>query len=355
MKYLKKYGRFVLLGIVLLLVSIVLYQNSGAFRFVLKNLFYKKKISLEETVLRIKKVNGISEWITTEYYGETIYSLEEFQKESSEAKSSKLESLYEIDELHLFYYWEHTAEQMYDHIHQALINLDQNPAGFQDLMGVEGIEYGSLISDSTVILLEEGEVLLDSLGNADKIRLKKSAAIQILKEIDSMLGNNDEKKTISFIRKRPLHSRKYRKKIDKKLNKIEAKLISNPQKDLVMLGRGWVKAGFDLEGVEKLKTEMREDTLIISGMPDPHIITSSINPWFIPEKLKGYEIVFGEKIGRLTSQDIKNVKVGCLKKLERKAVESGVLEQAWGSAERSVLSMARLMNHKQVKHVLFKR
>lgn len=281
--------------------------------------FIKKNIKLEETVLKIKEINGISRWITTEYYGETIYSLKEYEEQAKQVDSSRLVRYAEIDSLHLFYTWKDSAENFYTYWHHTLALSELSYEQYKDT------------------------------GNILKTPL--------FQDLHFLLGYKKEKKTYKFIQKHPLHSRKYRNKFRKVLAKKEEQLLGNPKKDLVLMGRGWVKAGFNLEEIQEdqVRVEQKEDTLFLKGMPDPYIITSSINPWFIPDKLKGYEIVFKQGGRKLTSEDVKLVKAGCLDKLEKDARESGILELAWESAERSILSMIKIMGEEEITNVILVR
>ena len=316
---LKTYWKLLLYILGGILLFILLYQNSTAFRFVLSKVFFQQSIDLEQTVLTIKEVNGISEWITAEYYGEALYSLSEYREEAKTPQSGRFVPFSEIDSLHLFYIWKDSAESWYDRWHHEL--------------AVSEVKYEQYRDTGMMV------------------------KTPLFAEFHRLLGERREKKTFQFIQENFLHSTKYRRNITKLLDTKEYALIGNPKRDLVLLGRGWVKAGFDLEKLtaETLKTEQRADTLFIEGMPDPHVITSSINPWFIPDQLRGYEIVFKAKSTKLSSEDVKQVKVGCKDKLEEAALENGLMETAWTSAESSMLSMLQLLGEEEISIVVLVR
>lgn len=311
MLLLKKYGKVLLYllvgGLLILLVS----QNK-IIRLAIKNMVYGSKISLEQTVLTIKDINPVSTWITAEYFGEVFYSLSEYKQDTS---MSQFVPYSDISTLSEFYHWRDSAERFYKQWHAALL---------------------------------DGEVDYE-----DSIQLIES---HLFHDFNAILGNKKKTEiTFNFIRDNALDSSKYENKVGNNLSSKETNLGKNRrQPELVIIGRGWVKAGFDLASLnaEDLEFSQVEDTLIIRGMPPPQLITSSINPWFIPDTLKGYEIILSHKKNQLTTEDMKHVKAGCVEKLQREAVQNDLLKQACRSAEYSLLAMLQLMGEKEITTVV---
>lgn len=301
-------------GLAILLACILLYQNSTAFRMLFKGLIYSNKTYLEKTVLAIKEVNNISEWITAEYYGEVMFSWKEYQELAKIDPDTSFVRFDAINSLEQLYTWKDTARKSYFREH---LKLSHKKVKFKDYAQKDSLVQTDLFKDLKIIL------------------------------------NTNDKRTYNFVRDHALYSPMFNKAISRPLRKKERKFLGNPKKDLVLLGRGWIKAGFGLDSLsdDQFKAEEKNDTLVISGMPHPHIISSHINPWFIPKKLKGYEIVFSKK--KFKPEEVKQVKVGCLRKLEQNALETGLMEEAWKSAEASVLGMLQLLGEEKIKVVRF--
>ena len=218
-----KLSKLFYLAIWILLITIGVTLSKNWLQTIWKTLFFSRETTLKETLVTIKEVNDISRWITAEYCGEVLYSL------------------------------------------------------------------------------QEG---LDTLRN------------------DSL--------TASFYDR-------------------------HPKRDLVVLGRGWVKAGYDLKGLDinQIEVLLQQDILFIKGFCSPSIIptVSHINSWFVPEKVKGFEVVSIKKKNEVNSADQKLVESGCFLKLKQAAIDKGILQRARESAEYSLLGFFHVFGHKDIKQV----
>jgi hypothetical protein len=123
---------------------------------------------------------------------------------------------------------------------------------------------------------------------------------------------------------------------------------------LVYIGRGWVKAGFNLKDIDfKRQIEYRNDTAFIKNF-DPIILNADINPWLLPDKIKGYEILKAENARNLTFEDITKVKISCKNKLKQEAINCGIYNSAIESCEETLeglLNMSQLDNSNKILKV----
>ncbi|MGB0521920.1 MAG: DUF4230 domain-containing protein [Flammeovirgaceae bacterium] len=108
----------------------------------------------------------------------------------------------------------------------------------------------------------------------------------------------------------------------------------NNNVEIVYLGRGWVRAGFDLTSLDSTQLEIKDDTLFINDF-DPQIFDADINPWFIPNKTKGFELVRSSREGKITFEQITAVKRACKQKLRKDAVDRGIHHRAREAAEEA--------------------
>jgi hypothetical protein len=112
--------------------------------------------------------------------------------------------------------------------------------------------------------------------------------------------------------------------------------------EIVYLGRGWVKAGFDLTEIN-FQTDViyRPDSIIIMNL-DPIILDADINPWLVPGEISGFEIIKMDK--KITLDDIESVKRACKTGLKQDAIESGIYRYALTSGEESLEGLFGLMD-----------
>jgi hypothetical protein len=96
---------------------------------------------------------------------------------------------------------------------------------------------------------------------------------------------------------------------------IEGKKLEEQKANIVFIGRGWVKAGFDFGKLDKsnLFYEEAAQTIHLYNLA-PVVLDHDINPWFIPkQKIKGFELVDFSK--GATFKEAIEVKKRCKEKL----------------------------------------
>lgn len=136
--------------------------------------------------------------------------------------------------------------------------------------------------------------------------------------------------------------------------KKDASLTNKEQKKkLSMIGRGWVKAGFDFETLDERNFILDKDRGVVHlfGVK-AEILDADINPWFIPEKkIPGFQIL--DYNNKVNFEDAKLVKRYCVDKLRKMALDAGILEQAEQLGKESVKSFISLISGIEIKEVYF--
>ena len=131
--------------------------------------------------------------------------------------------------------------------------------------------------------------------------------------------------------------------------------ISNREKKkkLAMIGRGWVKAGFDFGELDSHNFYISDngDEVHFFGL-SPTVLNADINPWFIPEKgVPGFEIL--DYNGKVDFRDAKKVKQYCIEKLVMNAYRADILKSAEENGAETLKSLFSLITGKKIDKVVF--
>ncbi len=114
------------------------------------------------------------------------------------------------------------------------------------------------------------------------------------------------------------------------------------KKNIVFIGRGWVKAGFDFGTFDESNFlyEKSIKTVHFYGLKAV-ILNEDINPWFIPQqKVKGFDLV--DFSGDVNFVDSKEVKADCKKKLSEQA-GTEILKQAQANGNEALRNFFSLL------------
>ena len=136
--------------------------------------------------------------------------------------------------------------------------------------------------------------------------------------------------------------------------KLNNQQIRKKNRDIVFIGRGWVKAGFKFEKLNESNFYFDSKYKIIRfyGL-SPVILDHDINPWFIPEKkVKGYELVDFYK--KATFEEAKEVKIRCKEELLEQAYKADILNQAQVNGEESLRDFFALLTNEPDLKVEFR-
>lgn len=115
------------------------------------------------------------------------------------------------------------------------------------------------------------------------------------------------------------------------------------KKNIVFIGRGSVKAGFDFGKLDESNFLYDEEAKTINfyGIK-PEVLDVDINPWFIPErKVKGFELVTYS--GDVNFLEAKEVKKQCKQKLLAQAKGAQIVENAEENAREAMESFFSLL------------
>lgn len=115
------------------------------------------------------------------------------------------------------------------------------------------------------------------------------------------------------------------------------------KKNIVFIGRGSVKAGFDFGKLDESNFLYDEDSKTINfyGIK-PEVLDVDINPWFIPErKVKGFELVtYSEDVSFIEAKEVKRQ---CKQKLLAQAKGAQIVENAEENAREALRSFFSLL------------
>lgn len=290
-----------------------------------------KKQTLEHTPISVRSVQEIGKLISAEYYGEVLTSLQE--SIIAEIEESKAE---EEDEL----------KDLQDQFREGVIDMWENKGSIRFGPFKKGRKLYDLFYEDNPSLTEHPyyqtyiQKVLEKYKVRDERRLLKDFYnYKSLEELEHMLDSAIITETaFDKARKEQLEiitaDRKFRKR------------------QIVVLGRGWVKAGIDFGKFtdRNFKYDRDNRTIHLVGMK-PHILISTINPWFIPGKQKGFEVVVITRKAK-RPQYMQKVKARSLEKLRQNAIRAGIITQARINAEETLKNFFSLLIPEGVDKVI---
>lgn len=124
---------------------------------------------------------------------------------------------------------------------------------------------------------------------------------------------------------------------------VQRDLDREKRKNIVFIGRGWVKAGFDFGQLDESNFLYDEERKMIHfyGIK-PTVLDVDINPWFIPErKVKGFELVSFS--GDVNFEEAKEVKRQCKQKLLAQARVAEIVERAEENGKEALRNFFSLL------------
>ncbi|MFT5617502.1 MAG: hypothetical protein ACI85I_000725 [Arenicella sp.] len=247
--------------------------------FILVGFSCKKSTEIDDTAISLKDLREIGELTTAEYYGEVIESLQEN---------------YVVGEI--------------THLQNAYKEIRETYSAI-------GRKYGWRSK---------------RLRKFKKTNLQKTDEYKILQRATknriSFAGDGKFLEEIVWKKDWETYYEDYKKELEKYIVK------RNDKTELVYLGRGWVKAGFDLSKLDTSKIHVENDTLFVSDF-DPMIFDVDINPWFIPNKSKGFELIRSRNESKISFDQVTLVKMTCKERLRQDAFERGIHHKARDAAE----------------------
>ena len=313
------------------------------------------KAKLQPTANMVTEIIEMGELITAEYYGEVITSIQEARTEELENPEVSYQAI-----------------DAYEELKEMLLRL----ASFDSLSRDEKLKT-FVRQDSSLRRRERNRLILDPVSRnniLDKLAYREDwEAFELLPLHDQVLAylyektNNDSpaiRNNLTDNQTKQLLYELYPKEIDKYWSAeefqnayIKKQLDDTPRqeakKKLAMIGRGTVKAGFDLSELSPSMFYINEKAaeLHFFGLA-PKILNTDINPWFIPEKgIPGFDILTYS--GKVNFKDAKKVKEFAVQKLEVSAQRADILKHAETFGGETLMHLFSLVTGKEIKKVIF--
>lgn len=324
MKFFNSFSKITgfVLQAILVVLAVLIFSYFDPF-----NILSSHKKTLQDTPITVGSVREIGQMITAEYYGEVLSSLKETYIEEIQAHVNsfkRFDTLFKI-----------RARQFRE---EELDTKRKNKIAeyFKE-------NYRDLTQDSLY------PYYLEYLEEVFRKRRK----IPFL----AFMGENkviEELKTTDYW-KEPFDNAAFEKIKDKK--KFDDYLAPNKRelkKQIVLLGRGWVRAGYDFENFSKenFMYDSLHGNIYFLGL-EPKILYCDINPWFNPEKkIKGFELIL--YTGRANKAEyLQMAKQECLDKLRANAMKCDILSKAQKNAEDNFKELFSLILGKEINNVFF--
>ena len=332
--FIKKYWFIFLLIIVYILIAgLNLLPRS-------LNVFKKQRLLIDETPIVVKEVREIGELTTSEFYGEVYADLNEVYNEM----------LVEFKD-----------------------SLNFNPTAlYENYPGLERYRKDAREFRADELFFKNKSESYELFLTEYYLKLEdyRSKELELKKEISSSGSKSERKKLerrLSDLKDKTIEEKKAFVKRKDNFNKAEkafrGKKIDfrkeRKTRNLVYIGRGWVKAGVNLKGLtdEEIFIDDSDSLYIHILIPEPEILDVDINPWFIyteKKKIKGFELFIAKTGSMLSSEnftdvEINSVKHKCKLRLEQNAIEKGLLRNAKSSASSTLVNFFHLLGFDKVK------
>ncbi len=325
-------GATLLLQIIFVVALVLLFAWFDPF-----DILTPTKNKLKNTPVQVQSIREIGQLITAEYYGEVISSFQEVINEKDYNELQQFDTT--INDLHEDF---KTAIKEFSKIElpnkKAKVYkafLDSNP----------DIKTNPLFANYLYFIWE-------------KIKNNNYRKNELEKE----LNPRRRQKLIYYLYK---NKQGWRDKLDKikttEYTEIKKEVIKKITKKryhhnrLVIIGRGWVKAGFDFRKFSdrNFRYDKAHQRIHFIGI-EPTIISATINPWFIPEEgVEGFEFLIAERGARLKPEYTKKVKQLCLDKLKEQALNKQIMNHAIDNAEQNLKNFFSILLNDDIKGVYF--
>lgn len=326
----------------LIFVIIVLYFILAGLNFLPRglNIFKKQRLLIDNTPVVVKEIRELGELTTSEFYGEVYADLNEVYEDLAKTFNDSIT----LNPLEYYQNYSGLKEYMDNSgsYREKEHNYDDASARYETILS----EY---IKKQEEFKIDESKIKQD-LNDA---KLSKSEKKKLENRLD------DLKNKLKIEKNKLDDERENFKKVEKKYREERIDLWQlRKKRNLVYIGRGWVKAGVDLRDLTENDIIIDEDdsSSIQILISDPVILDADINPWFIytdKKKIKGFE-VFMENTGSLlsdknfTDKEVTALKLKCKVKLKQNALEKGLLNNARNSAVQTLENFFHLIGFRKV-------
>ncbi len=406
-----------ILFVVLIVVALFAISQTGLFPKLKLNIFKKEEVKIADTPLDITDIKDIGELITAEFCGE-VYAdlietygsiLQEYndyvaikgdtlgeyrdslikmypsfekilkQNVSIDKHNSEIESLdKEYEKLKSSFYlkkkeneerektfneaiaknkedndtYDQTKKELNEKLNSIRIIEKENKKTLRQLKWKAKKNKAEIEKlQSTLNNINENiDGMLERLNNNKKVWEKNQRGYGTLKKIYEKEKKDYDRENKSFTRKSS--------NIEKDIAGVKKKIKDaiDIKKNIVYIGRGWVKAGYKLNSIETedIKITTRNDsTLLTLYIDSAQIIALDINPYYIQTKdveIPGYELFMkkGRK-GSFSNEEQTRVKIQCKQNLLSEALKKGLMERATESGVATLKQFFMLLNFDDVE------
>lgn len=326
-------GASLILQIIVVIAAVLVFSWFDPF-----DILAPTKRTLKNTPIQVQSIREIGELITAEYYGEVISSLKEVIGEKQYNEMQQFN--YIVDDLH-----EKFKFTIADFIEEDLPNNNKDQIFSAFIAFNPDLVNDSLYKTYLYYIFE-------------KIKDRNYKRNEINKELEI-----DQQKTL--IKRLYLNRFSWRDQLFEietdEFKSVKKEVIEKASKKdyrnsrLVLIGRGWVKAGFNFGEFSdrNFRYDETRKRIHFIGL-QPQIISATINPWFIPEEgVEGFEFLIAERGARLKPHYTKMVKQRCLDKLQQQAMEKQILARSQENAETHMKAFFSLLLDEDIEGVHF--
>lgn len=321
----------------------------------------KKQVKIDDTVISLKEFRSIGELITAEYYGEVVSGLSLFYSDSISANMDEMFNLIKKDIISA------TKAVNSQYTKKDSSSSNDIKTSLEKNKKSKSLSATDSIRKNRRLERKNQRVFLKNLRNNGLVDHK-----EIFKELKKATGLN-KRNLIATIKVSEFNEIEsladFKKYKNKMVNKRKGK------KELVYMGRGSVKAGYDLTKIknENIFFSTDKDTIYIVDI-DPELLNVDINPWFyfpndMPDTLSfenskelrddlslfGFQVLMGNKLKNIKLSEINRIKTECKNLLRQEALDRDIYEKARVNAEEALEGFFGLMSlsaSQEVKKVI---
>ena len=327
---------------------------------------FKGGLHFHSTANNVTAIREIGELVTAEYYGEAISTINQ----------ARLELIY-ADSVNA------TADNAFIKIKKDLLDVYSNL--LKEKVPERKETFLSKLTDKLVAIFvksEKDRLISDKLKNSSiaqddlskmvlefyfatnkKDELKPEKDINPKERIETltllfneMVDRTEKLSSDDFDSYLKMGLPNYNNRVfsDYYYDKKKAKLPHKEErKQLAMIGRGWVKAGFNFGNLDDRNFFFdKEHGIVYLFGVHAEILNADINPWFIPEKkIPGFQIINANR--NVNFEDAVLVKSYCIDKLRKMAIDAGILKQAEEQGKETLKSFIGLLTGTEIKEVYF--
>ncbi len=289
---------------------------------------FNSKPKLQDTPVTLSSVKEIGQLITAEYYGEVVESLKDSKIENFDKEQVKSDARNLLNNMVSSII---VLQQLDDSLRKKPFALFKSKVKQGNIVRKFDKEFPNVVSNYLY------SVMIAKLAGNFKLNHESDTEASVLwylfsKDTGTLVSYTEDKSPVQKVML-SIDSAYAGKRADS-LNTEKVK------KEIIYVGRGWVKAGIDFESFEERNFWYDATSGIIYFRDfDPEILDCDINPWFIPEKkIKGFELIVAT--GRIKDplEESTKVKIACKQKFEEAGHRSRYHQNRPGLMQRRALN-----------------